>query len=198
MEQSFLCPAANQRCCTRADANDLPHEESVSALYDRLESKIYELTATVPVPHMKTVTREKLQYYRDTVKDKAIALIPEVQDLMNQFDYREKDEVKAALAWGFGEGFIKEAYEWFDKLEEVYQEVRLKEVIIVDKAWSSVELFSENDERCVYKFIKQVDPLRTLMETEAYTVLTEELLTKEVKTRPMRQAVFDGPQKGCQ
>ena len=62
----------------------------------------------------------------------------------------------------------------------MYQEARLQEVIILDKVRSSVELFSENDERCVYEFIKQVNPLRTLMETEAYTVLTEELISKEV------------------
>ena len=39
--------------------NHPPHEESVAALYARLEYKIYELTATVPVPYMKTVTREE-------------------------------------------------------------------------------------------------------------------------------------------
>ena len=150
-----------------------PHEESVDSLYNRLESKIYELTATVPVPHMKTVTREKL--------DKATALIPQVQTLMNQYDYWEKDEAKAALAWRFGERFINEAYEWFNELEEVYQEVRLQEDIILEKVRSSVELFSESDERFFYEFIKQVNPLRTLMEKEAYTVLTEELLTKEVR-----------------
>ena len=94
-----------------------PYEGFVAALYARLESNIYELTATVPVPHMKNVTREKLQYYRDVVVDKATALIPQVQTLMNQYDYREKDEAKAALAWRFGEGFINEAYKWFDELE---------------------------------------------------------------------------------
>ena len=130
---------------------------------------------------MRTVTREKLQYYRDTAKDKAIALIPEVQDLMNQYNCRQVDEVKAALAWRFGERFIIEAYEWFDELEEVYQEVQLKEVIILDKVRNTVELFSEKDERCVYQFIKQVNPLKALMETEAYTVLTEEPLTREVQ-----------------
>ena len=160
------CPTAGQRSCHRAEANELPHEEPLSNLYDRLESKIYELTAAVPVPHMRTVTREKLQYYRDTAKDKAIALIPEVQDLMNQYYCRQVDEVKAALAWRFDERFIIEAYKWFDELEEVYQEVRLKEVIILDKVWNTVELFSEKDESCVYKFIMQVNPLRTLMETE--------------------------------
>ena len=75
---------------------------------------------------MKTVTKEKLQYYRDEVVDKATALIPQVQDLMDQYDYREKDEVKAARAWRFGERFIKEAYKWFDEVEEVYNEVRTK------------------------------------------------------------------------
>ena len=157
-----------------------PYEGFVAALYARLESNIYELTATVPVPHMKNVTREKLQYYRDVAVDKDTALIPQVQTLMNQYDYREKDEAKAALAWRFGESFINEAYEWFDKLEEVYNEVRLKEVIILDNVRNNVELFSENDDRCVYEFIKQVDPLNALMETEAYTVLTKELLTKNV------------------
>ena len=63
----------------------------------------------------------------------------------------------------------------------MYQEVRLKEVITLDKVRNTVELFSEKDDRCVYEFIKQVNPLRTLMETEAYTVLTEELLTREVR-----------------
>ena len=58
--------------------------------------------------------------------DKATALIPEVQTLMNQYDYWEKDEAKAALAWRFGERFINEAYEWFDELEEVYNEVQLR------------------------------------------------------------------------
>ena len=70
-------PAAGQQHWTRTDANHLPHEESVTALYGRLE---------------------KLQYYRDIAKDKATALISEVQDLMNQYDYREEDVVKAALA----------------------------------------------------------------------------------------------------
>ena len=154
-----------------------PHDELVDSLYNRLESKIYELTATVPVPHMRTVTREKLQYYRDVVVDKATALIPQVQALMEQHDYWEKDEAKAALAWRFGERFINEAYEWFDEVEEVYNEVRTKEIIILDQIRNNVEMFSENDERCVYEFIKQV---HALMKTEAYTVLTEELLTKNM------------------
>ena len=84
--RGFPRPAAGQRRCHRAEANQLPHDKPLSALYDHLESKIYELTATVPVPHMRTVTREKLQYFRDTAKDKAIDLIPEVQDLMDQYD----------------------------------------------------------------------------------------------------------------
>ena len=62
----------------------------------------------------------------------------------------------------------------------MYNEVRLKEVIILDNFRNNVELFSENDERCVYEFIKQVKPLKALMEIEAYTVLTKELLTKKV------------------
>ena len=92
-----------------------PHEESVDALYSHLESKIYELTAMVPVPHKRTVSREKLQYYRDVAVDKATALILEVQTLMNQYDYREKDKAKAALAWRLGERFVEEAYKWFDE-----------------------------------------------------------------------------------
>ena len=42
-------------------------------------------------------------------------------------------------------------------------------------------MLSETDDRCVYEFIKQVDPLHALMKTEAYTVLTQELLTKSVR-----------------
>ena len=50
---------------------------------------------------MKTVTREKLQYYRDVAKDKAISLTTEVQDLMDKYDRRQEDKVKAAAAWRF-------------------------------------------------------------------------------------------------
>ena len=57
----------------------------------------------------------------------------------------------------------------------------MNEIIVLDKIWNTVELFSDNDERCMYEFIKQVDPLRNLMENEAYTVLTRELLTKDVQ-----------------
>ena len=46
-----------------------------------------------------------------------------------------------------------------------------------------MELFSEEDDRCAYEFIKQVEPLHGLMETEAYTVLTEELLTNTVRRK---------------
>ena len=63
----------------------------------------------------------------------------------------------------------------------MYQEVWLKEVVVLDKIQNTVELFSDKDERCVYEFIKQTDPLKTLLENEAYTVLTEELLTREVR-----------------
>ena len=119
------------------------------------------------MPHMKTVTREKLKYYCDEVVDKATALIPQVQALMDQYDYREKDDVKARRAWKFGERFINEAYEWFDEVEDLYNEVRIKEIIILDQVRNKVEMFSENDERCVYEFIKQVDPLHALMKTEA-------------------------------
>ena len=117
-----------------------------------------------------------MQYYRDVLVDKARALIPQVQALMDQYNYREKDKVKAERAWRFGEGFIKEAYEWFDEVEEVYNEVRPKEIIILDQIQNN-----ETDDRCVYEFIKQVDPLHALMKTEAYTVLTQELLTKTVR-----------------
>ena len=61
-----------------------PYYESLDSLHNRLESKVYELTATVPVPHSRTVTREKLQYYRDVLVDKARDLIPQVQALMDQ------------------------------------------------------------------------------------------------------------------
>ena len=57
----------------------------------------------------------------------------------------------------------------------------MNEIILLDKVRNAVKLFSDNDERCVYEFIKQVDPLKNLMENEAYTVLTEELLTKDVQ-----------------
>ena len=63
----------------------------------------------------------------------------------------------------------------------MYQEVQLKEVIILYKVRSTVKLFSEKDKRCVYEFIKQVNRLKALMETEAYTVLTQELLSREVR-----------------
>ena len=61
-----------------------PHcKESVDSLHERLYSKVYELTATVPVPHSKTVSREKLQHYRDVLVDKARDLLPQVQALMD-------------------------------------------------------------------------------------------------------------------
>ena len=61
--------------------------------------------------------------------------------------------------------------------------MRLKEIIILDRIRNNVELFSEEDDRCAYEFIKQVEPLHGLMETEAYTVLTEELLTNAVRRK---------------
>ena len=131
---------------------------------------------------MKTVSREKLQYYRDVAKDRAIALTKEVQDLMDEYDHKQKDKIKADEAWGVSERFILEqAYDWIDELEEVYKEVRLDEIIMLDKIRKTMELFSDNDERCVYKFIKQIDPFKNLMKNEAYTVLTKELLTKDVQ-----------------
>ena len=159
------------------------YKESVDSLHNRLYSKVYELTATVPVPHSKTVSREKLQHYRDFLVDKARDLLPQVQALMDEYDRRETNKKKADEAWRFGEKFIKEAYEWFDEVEEVYREVRLKEIIILDRIRNNVELFSEEDDRCAYEFIKQVEPLHGLMETEAYTVLTEELLTNAVRRK---------------
>ena len=102
---------------------------------------------------------------------------------MDEYDLRETDAVKAKEAWRFGEKFIEEAYEWFDEVEEVYHEVRLKEIIFLDRIRSNVEPFSENDDRCVYEFIKQVEPLHALMEAEAYTVLTQELLTNHVRRK---------------
>ena len=59
----------------------------------------------------------------------------------------------------------------------------VQEIIILDQIRNNVELFSENDDRCVYEFIKQVEPLHALMETEAYTVLTQELLTTSVRRK---------------
>ena len=161
-----------------------PHyKESVGSLHKRLYSKVYELTATVPVPHSKTVSREMLQHYRDVLVDKARDLLPQVQDLMDEYDRRETNRKRAGDAWWFGEKFIKEAYRWFEEVEEVYHEVRLKEIVILDRIRNNVELFSEDDERCAYEFIKQVEPLQGLMETEAYTVLTEELLTNTVRRK---------------
>ena len=159
-----------------------PHnKESVGSLNKRLYSKVYELTATVPVPHSKTVSREKLQHYRDVLVDKARDLLPQVQALMDEYDRRETNKTRAKEAWRFGEKFIKEAYEWFEEVEEVYHEVRLKEIVILDRIRNNVELFSEDDERCAYEFIKQVEPLQGLMETEAYTVLTERTIDQHRK-----------------
>ena len=155
----------------------------MDSLHERLYSKVYELTATVPVPHSKTVSRERLQHYRDVLVDKARDLLPQVRALMDEYDQKETNRPKANEAWRFGEKFIKEAYEWFDEVEEVYHEVRLKEIIILDQIRNNVEMFAENDERCIYEFIKQVDPLNALMKTEAYTVLTQELLTKSVRRK---------------
>ena len=64
-----------------------------------------------------------------------------------------------------------------------YHEVRLKEIVILDRIRNNIEMFSENDDRCAYEFIKQVEPLHALMESEAYTVLTQELLTNEVRRK---------------
>ena len=79
-----------------------PHEESLDSLYNCLESKVYELTATVPVTHSRTVTREKLQHYRDVLVDKARDLLPQVQALMGEYDLRETDAVKAMRPGGLG------------------------------------------------------------------------------------------------
>ena len=124
---------------------------------------------------MKTVTRVKLQYYRDKAKDRAIALTQEVQDLIDEYDHKQKDKDKAE-AWKFGERFVFEPFDWMDELEGVYKEVRL-----LDKVRNTMELFSDNNERCVYEFIKQVGPLKNLIENEAYTVLTKELIMKDVQ-----------------
>ena len=91
-----------------------PYKESVDSLHERLYSKVYELTATVPVPHSKTASREKLQHYRDVLVDKARDLLPQVQALMDEYDQRETNRKKANEAWRFGEKFIKEAYERFE------------------------------------------------------------------------------------
>ena len=94
-----------------------PHyRESVDSLHDRLYSKVYELTATVPVEHAKTLPREKLQHHRDVLVDKARELLPQVQALMDEYDQKETNRPKANEAWRFGEKFIKEAYEWFDEV----------------------------------------------------------------------------------
>ena len=93
------------------------YEESLDSLHNRLESKVYEQTATVPVPHSKTVSRERLQYYRDVLVDNARDLLPQVQALMDEYDLRETDKVEAKEAWRFGERFIEEAYEWFKEVK---------------------------------------------------------------------------------
>ena len=119
-----------------------PHyEESVDSLHERLYSKIYELTATVPVERANTLSREKLQYQRDVLVDKARDLLPQVQALMDEYDQKETNRPKANEAWRFGDGFIEEAYNWFDEVEEAYREVRLKEIIILDRIRNNVELF---------------------------------------------------------
>ena len=117
----------------------------MNSLRKRLYSKIYELTAIVPDPHSKTFSREKLQHHRDVLVDKARELLPQVQALMDEYDQKETNRHKANDAWRFGEKYIKEAYEWFDEVEEVYREVRLKEIIILDRIRNNVELFSEED-----------------------------------------------------
>ena len=95
-----------------------PHyKESVDSLHKRLYSKIYELTATVPVERANTLSREKLQYQRDVLVDKARELLPQVQALMDEYDQKETNRPKAKEAWRFGEGFIEEAYDWFDEVE---------------------------------------------------------------------------------
>ena len=38
----------------------------------------------------------------------------------------------------------------------MYHEVRLKEIVILDRIRNNVEMFSEDDDRCAYEFIKQV------------------------------------------
>ena len=57
---------------------------SLLPLRDRLYSKIYELTATVPVERANILPREKLQYQRDVLVDKARELLPQVQALMDE------------------------------------------------------------------------------------------------------------------
>ena len=40
----------------------------------------------------------------------------------------------------------------------MYNKVRTKEIIILNQIRNNMEMFSETDDRCVYEFIKQVDP----------------------------------------
>ena len=166
--------------CNPAEVSDVQLEERLAWLCSEV-LKVNNLQATVPYPSMKNATMEELRQYKKTTKDLVVIMIRELEDMMDNYAEEELDQDEANSICRMGGGVIREAYEWFDELDQAYSVMRVREIQILDGIRTAVDPFTGTDTRCIYEFLKQITPLLDLVEKDAVEVFTQELLSRQLQ-----------------
>ena len=96
------------------------------------------------------------------------------------YEMEEVGQEEADRVYELCDAATIEAREWMEEMEDAYSKMRVKEIVIIDKA-RRLKPFTEDDHRCIYEFIKEIRPLDNLFEEDAVGILTEELLSPQLQ-----------------
>ena len=76
---------------------------------------------------------------------------------------------------------ISDVTDWLEELEQAWDIIRTRDILLMEEIRRKVELFQEEDNRCIFEFLQQIAPLDGLPHRMAVEMLTEELLAPEIQ-----------------
>ena len=107
--------------------------------------------------------------------------IEELNRAIDDYADEECDEKKVKELSAAGDDAIRDVTDWLEELEQAWDLIKTREILLLDKIRKTVDPFQEEEDRCTFEFLQQVAPLSSLPQKKAVEVLVEELLAPEIQ-----------------
>ena len=110
-----------------------------------------------------------------------LSKIEEMNCAIDAYADEECDKRKVKELSEAGDDAIRNVTGWLEKLEQAWDIIKTRKVLLLDKIRRTVDPFQEeDDDKYIFEFL-QVAPLNGLPQKKAVEVLVEELLAPEIQ-----------------
>ena len=109
------------------------------------------------------------------------SMIEEMNHAIDAYADVESNEQEIKQLSEEGDQAISYITDWLEELEQAWNPIRTRDVLLMDTIRKKVEPFQEEDDRCIFEFLQQIAPLDGLPQRMAVEMLTQELLDPETK-----------------